>query len=92
MQKLLQDIHIGKRLKQLRIAAGLSQEEMVAKFELHGRIMSRSNYSHIEIGLRNIYVSDLILIKEILGVSFDDIFEGITSDDIKYQSTEQEEE
>lgn len=50
---------------------------MVAKLQLLGRNMSRANYAHIEQGVRNIYISDLILIKEILNVSYEEFFEGL---------------
>lgn len=85
MQKLLQDVHIGANLKQLRLSKGLSQTDMVTRLQLYGRNMSRATYAHIEQGVRNIYISDLILIKEILGVSFDDFFSGISPDDITQQ-------
>lgn len=50
---------------------------MVVKLELRGRNMSCGAYGHIEQGIRNIFISDLILFKEILGVKFDDFFEGL---------------
>lgn len=50
---------------------------MVKELAARGRKMSRANYAHIEQGIRNIFISDLILIKEILDVSFDDLFEGL---------------
>lgn len=79
MQKFLQDIHIGDNLRRLRKMSGLSQYDMVAKLEVYGRIMSRASYAHIEQGVRNLYVSDLILFKEILGVEYNDFFEGLSS-------------
>lgn len=85
MQKLLQDknVYIGKNLKRLRLEKGMSQMDMVTKIQLYGRNMSRANYAHIEQGIRNIYVSDLILIKEILAVSYDEIFAEITIEEVK---------
>lgn len=50
---------------------------MVKELAARGRKMSRASYAHIEQGIRNIFISDLILIKEILDVSFDDLFEGL---------------
>lgn len=79
MQKLLQDVHIGDNLKLLRLKKGMSQTDISVQFDLHGRVMSRATYAHIEQGIRNIYISDLILLKEILDVSFDDIFHGLSS-------------
>lgn len=77
MQKFLQDVHIGNNLQRLRQARNLSQSDMVAKLQLLGRNMSRANYAHIEQGIRNIYISDLILIKEILNISYEEFFEGL---------------
>jgi transcriptional regulator with XRE-family HTH domain len=74
MQKLLQDVHIGTNLKRLRKSRKLSQTDMVIKLQLLGRSMSRANYAHIEQGVRNVFVSDLILFKEILDVSYEDFF------------------
>ena len=77
MQKLLQNIHIGENLQRLRKIKGLSQDDMVVKLALKGRTMSRSSYAHIEQGIRNIFVSDLILFKEIFDVSYDEFFKGL---------------
>lgn len=79
MQKFLQDIHIGNNLRLLRKNRGLSQYDMVARLDELGRSMSRASYAHIEQGMRNLYVSDLILFKEILGVEYNDFFEGLSS-------------
>lgn len=81
MQKLLQDISFGKNLQKLRKARKLSQYDIVREFELRGRGMTRANYAHIEQGIRNLYISDLILLKEILNVSYDDFFEGLSAED-----------
>lgn len=79
MQKFLQDIHIGHNIKRLRQSKGLSQDDMVARLQLRGRNISRATYAHIEQGIRNIYVSDLILIRQILNVSYEDFFQGLES-------------
>ena len=78
MQKLLQDIEFGKNLKALRKSRGLSQYDMAAKLQLLGRNMSRAQYALIEQGRRNLFISDLILFKEILNVDYSDFFEGLT--------------
>jgi transcriptional regulator with XRE-family HTH domain len=78
MQKLLQDVDFGKNLQRLRKSRNLSQYDMVAKMELLGRPMSRAQYAHIEQGIRNVYISDLILFKEILKVDYADFFEPLT--------------
>ena len=78
MQKLLQDIEFGKNLKSLRKSRGLSQYDMAAKLQLLGRNMSRAQYALIEQGRRNLFISDLILFKEILNVDYSDFFGGLT--------------
>ena len=76
MQKFLQDVHIGQNLQRLRIERHLSQKDMVSKLALLGRTMSRANYA-IEQGVRNVYISDFILFKEILNVSYEELFRGL---------------
>ncbi len=78
MQKLLQDVEFGKNLQRLRKSRKLSQYDMASKMELLGRPMSRAQYAHIEQGVRNLYISDLILFKEILNVDYADFFEGLS--------------
>lgn len=74
MNKLILDVNIGNNLKRARIAKDMSQQQVVEKMELHGSEMSRSTLSHIETGIRNISVQDLLILKEVLGMSYDDIF------------------
>ncbi|HWQ70975.1 MAG TPA: helix-turn-helix transcriptional regulator [Desulfitobacteriaceae bacterium] len=77
MQKLLQDVHIGGNIQRLRISRNYSQTDMVTKLQLLGRAMSRANYAHIEQGIRNIYISDLILLKRILNVDYEEFFKDL---------------
>ena len=74
MQYVLQDICIGKNLGYLRRAKGLTQEQLVAKLQLAGSAMSRSTYSKIETGERNIKASDIVLLREALGVPLEELF------------------
>ena len=77
MQKLLQDVHIGGNIRRLRKSRNYSQTDMVTKLQLLGRAMSRANYAHIEQGIRNIYISDLILLKKILNVDYEEFFKDL---------------
>ena len=79
MQKLLQNCPFGDRLRTLREARNLSQYDIVRELALRGRSMSRASYAHIEQGVRNIFITDLILLKEILQVSYEDFFNGLDS-------------
>lgn len=78
MAKLLQDISIGDNLRLLRKARGLTQSQVCAQLAVLGRPMLQSNYAHIEAGIRNIYISDLVALKEILHADYEDFFRGLT--------------
>jgi transcriptional regulator with XRE-family HTH domain len=80
MQYFLQDINIGNNLKTLRKRFGYSQSELVAKLQLMGSNMSRSTYSKIETGTRNIRISDFIALKQIYDVDFSEFFIGLLSE------------
>ena len=77
MTKILQDVNLGTNLKQLRNLKGLTQDDVCAKLSIMGRPMLQSNYAQIESGKRNIFLSDLLVLKEIFEVSFDDIFKDL---------------
>lgn len=74
MTKILQDVNLGTNLKRLRKSKGLTQEEVCAKLALAGRPMLQNNYAQIETGKRNIFLSDLIALKEIYNVSYEEFF------------------
>ena len=77
MSKILQDISIGKNLQRLRKERQLTQSDVCTRMSLAGRPMLQSTYAQIETGRRNIYVSDLIALRAVLDVSYDDIFAGL---------------
>lgn len=82
MQWFLQDVSIGKNLCRLRKQANYSQEELVSKLHLLGSNMSRSTYSKIELGTRNIRISDFIALKMIYNVDYSVFFEGLSPDNM----------
>lgn len=65
---------IGKNIKRLREMANMTQDVLAAKLQLCGCDITRSAIAKIEVGQRHIYPDEIILIKEILKVSYDDIF------------------
>lgn len=78
MQKIKQDLSIGKNMKELREKAGLTQEQAVAKLQLEGLGVSREMLSQMERGGYNVAVSVLIALKRIYKVpSFDYFFNNI---------------
>ena len=80
MQWFLQDISIGENLRKLREQAGYSQSQLVTKLHLMGSNMSRSTYSKIKTGTRNIRISDFIALKVIYDVDFSEFFTGLLPD------------
>ena len=79
-QKLRQinDISIGNNLRNLRNAANLTQEQVVAQLQLRNLPTTRSIYSQIEAGTYNIKISELIALSEILHTDFNTIFDGLS--------------
>lgn len=65
---------IGNRIKYFRESKGMTQEQLSARLQVMGCDITRSAIAKIEVGQRHIYTDELKLIKEILNVSFDDLF------------------
>lgn len=74
MQRIRNNRAFGARIRELRNAAHLTQEQVAAKLQLQGYDVSRSIYSQIECGIHNIRVEELIALKRIFGVTYDDFF------------------
>ena len=68
---------VGQNIKQLRERAGFTQEMLSAKMQLEGCDITRSAIAKIEVGQRHLYSDEIILMKKILNVSYDDIFEMV---------------
>ena len=68
MTKILNNAIFARNLKRIRKASKMTQEQTVAKLQLLGSPISRSTYSLIEMGRGNIFVSDLVGLKQIFGV------------------------
>ena len=64
---------IGKNIRRLRERAGLTQEQVAARLQTRGCDITRSAVAKIEVGQRHLYPDELILLREILGASFDEI-------------------
>lgn len=80
-QKLRQinDISLGNNLRNLRNAANLTQEQVVAQLQLRNLPTTRSIYSQIEAGTYNIKISELIALAEIFHTDFNTIFNGLSN-------------
>ncbi|GFI55571.1 hypothetical protein IMSAG013_00619 [Clostridiales bacterium] len=80
MEKIKQDLNIGRNIQRIRKSRKMSQKDVTIQMNLHGRMISVSGYAHIEQGRQNLYVSDLIMLKEILDVPYEAFFEGLLPD------------
>ena len=66
---------IGNNIRVLRERARMTQEILAAKLQLRGCDMTRSAVAKIEVGQRHLYPDEIVLIKEILSVTYDEIFD-----------------
>ena len=80
MEKIKQDLNIGRNKQRIRKSRKMSQKDVTIQMNLRGRMISVSGYAHIEQGRQNLYVSDLIMLKEILDVPYEAFFEGLLPD------------
>ena len=65
---------IGNNIRDLRESCGMTQDSLAAQLQLRGCDITRSAVAKIEVGQRHLYPDEIILIREILNVSFEDIF------------------
>ena len=66
---------IGNNIRNLREKRGMTQEVLSARLQVLGCDITRSAIAKIEVGQRHLYPDEIILIKQILGVSYDEIFD-----------------
>ena len=55
---------------------GMTQEQVTAKLQLGGCDITRSALAKIEVGQRHVYPDEIKLLKEILSISYDDLFDS----------------
>ena len=65
---------VGNNIRKLREKAGITQESLATKLQLLGCNITRSAIAKIEVGQRHLYPDEVIHIKNILKVSYDEIF------------------
>jgi transcriptional regulator with XRE-family HTH domain len=66
---------IGNNIRRLREKADITQEQLSARLQVNGCDITRSALAKIEVGQRHLYPDEVILLKKLLNVSYDDIFE-----------------
>lgn len=65
---------IGKNIRFLRERTGLTQEQVAAKLQVGGCDITRSAVAKIEVGQRHLYPDEIMLLKEILCATYEEIF------------------
>ena len=65
---------VGNNIRMLREKRNMTQELLAAKMQLGGCDITRSAIAKIEVGQRHLYPDEVILIKGILDVTYDEIF------------------
>lgn len=66
---------IGGNIKKLREKAGLTQEQVAARLQISGCDITRSAVAKIEVGQRHLYPDEIILLKDILSATYEEIFD-----------------
>ena len=65
---------IGDNLRRLRERAGMTQELLAVKMQINGCDITRSAIAKIEVGQRHLYPDEIVLLKKILGATYEEIF------------------
>ena len=71
---LLVEKKVGNNVRKLRERAGLTQEQVAARLQINGCDITRSAIAKIEVGQRHLYPDEIMLLKEILSATYDEIF------------------
>ena len=79
MRKILRAAGIGRNIRNIRTSQGYTQEEVVTGLQLLGSPIHRVSYAQIESGRNNIYVTDLVAMKQFFKVEFSEFFIDIST-------------
>ena len=70
----MKEKEFGKNLRKIRESKNMTQEVVAAKMQLRGCDITRSAIAKIEVAQRHIYADEILILKEIFDVSFDEMF------------------
>ncbi len=68
------ELKVGNNIRELRENRRITQDQLASRLQIRGCDITRSAVAKIEVGQRHLYPNEIILIKEILAVEYDDIF------------------
>ncbi len=66
---------VGENLRHLRERAGITQELLSTKLQVKGCDITRSALAKIEVGQRHIYLDEIVYLKEVLEIEYDELFD-----------------
>ena len=66
---------IGRNIRRLCEQQGLTQEQLSAKLQVNGCDLTRSALAKIEVGQCHVYPEEILSLKKVLKVSFEDLFD-----------------
>lgn len=66
---------IGTNIRNLREKRKMTQELLATKLQIEGCDITRSAVAKIEVEQRHLYPDEIILIKKILNVTYEEIFD-----------------
>ena len=65
---------VGQNLRRLREKACLTQDAVAVQLQIRGCDITRSTVAKIEVGQRHLYPDEIILLREILSTTYEEIF------------------
>ena len=66
---------VGNNIRLLREKRGITQDQLAARLQVNGCDITRSALAKIEVGQRHLYPDEIILLKALLAVNYDEIFD-----------------
>ncbi len=69
------ETRVGKNIRKIREARGMTQDALAAKLQLMGCDLTRSAVAKIEVGQRHLYPDEIILLRRILNTTYEEILD-----------------
>ena len=64
----------GRNIRLLRQEKGMTQEQLAAQLQVNGCDITRRALAKIEVGQRHLYPDEIYILRDILRVSFEELF------------------
>ena len=68
------EYRLGRKIRGLREACGLTQDQVAAQLQIRGCDVTRSALAKIEVGQRHIYPDELYALQQALDVPYERLF------------------